>query len=108
MVALGVQRNDAREDGLAPIAALRVLRDDARADLDLLAEAEDASEDRATSNAALELVDLRAGLVDVEGTDDDQAGVGGEVADGNGDALDDVLVDGVNVVLELCGYRDDW
>ena len=108
MVALCVQRHDTREDGLAPIAALRVLGDDTRADLHLLAEAEDPSEDGPTGHAALELVDLRTGLVHVEGTDDDQAGIGGEVADRDGDALDNVLVDGVDVVLELCRYGDDW
>lgn len=103
-----MQGDDAREDGFAAITALCVLSDDAGADLDLLAEAEDAGEDGATGDAALELVDLCAGLVDVEGTDDDQAGVGGEVAIGDRDALDDVLVDGIDVVLELGRYGDDW
>lgn len=106
-VVLRVQRHDAAEDGLALIPARTVLRHDPRADLDLLAEAEDTGEDGATSDAAFELVDFSTGLVDVEGTDNDEAGVGGEVADGNGDALYDVFVDGVDVVLQLRGDRDD-
>ena len=106
-VVLGVQGHDAAEDGLAAVAARSVLGDYAWPDLDLLPEVEDAGEDGAASNATLEVVNLRAGLVDVEGTDDDQSWVGREVAHGDGDPLHDVLVYGVDVVLQLRGNRYD-
>ena len=102
-----MQGDDAREDGLAAITALRVLGDDARTDLDLLAEAQDTRQDRPTGDTTLELVDLSTGLVDVEGSDNDEAGFGDEVSDGDGDALDDVFVDGVDIILQLRGYGDD-
>ena len=108
VITLCMQRDDAGEDRLAPIAALCVLCDNARPDLDLLSEAEDTGEDGTASNTALELVDLGTGFVDVEGTDDDQAWVGGEVADRDGDTLHNVLIDSVNVVLELSRDRNDW
>ena len=101
LVGLGVERDDAGVDGLAAVAARAVLGDDAGADLDLHAEAEHAGEDRATRDAALELVDLRAGLVHVEGADHDQARVRGEVPRWDRDPLHDVLVYRVDVVFQL-------
>lgn len=103
MVVLGVQRDDATEDRLALVPALRILGDDAGTDLDLHAEAQDTRQDRATSDTTLELVDLGTGLVDVEGTDDDEPGIGSKVAHGDGDALHDVFVDSVDVVSQLGG-----
>lgn len=107
MVRLGVERDDARVDGLAAITPCAVLRDDPGANLDLHPEAEHAREDGPARDAALELVDFRARLVHVEGADHDQSGVGGEVPHRDRDALYDVLVHGVDVVFELCGDGDD-
>ena len=84
-----------------------VLRDDSGANLNLLPETEDTSEDGAASDTTLELVDFSARLVDVERTDDNQTWVRSEVANGDGDALDNVFVYGIDVVFELGGYRDD-
>ena len=103
LVRLGVERDDAGVDRLAAVAARGVLGDDARAYLDLHAEAEHAGEDGAARDAALELVHLRARLVHVEGADHDQTRVRGEVAYGDRDPLHDVFVHRVDVVLELCG-----
>ena len=47
----------------------------------------------------IKFVDFGAGFVDVEGTDDDQPWVGGEVSYGDGDAFYDVFVDGIDVVF---------
>lgn len=66
-VRLGEEADDAAVDRLALDAPLGVLLDDAGAHLDLLAEAQHALQDRAAGDAALELVDLGAGLVHVEG-----------------------------------------
>lgn len=107
VVVLGEQRDDSREDGLALDLALAVLGHDAGPDLDLVAQLQDTGQDGATSNTALELVDLGAGLVDVEGSDDDHVGLCGEVADGDGDLGDELLADGVDVELELGGDGDD-
>lgn len=107
VVVLGKQRDDSREDGLALDLALAVLGDDARADLDLVAELQHTGQDGATGDTALELVNLGTGLVDVEGADDDHVGLCGEVADGDGDLGDELLADGVDVELELGGDGDD-
>jgi hypothetical protein len=107
MVRLCVERDDARVDGLAAIATRAVLGDDPGPNLDFHPEAEHAREDGPARDAALELVDLRAGLVHVEGADHDQSRVRGEVSHGDRDALHDVLVHGVDVVFELCGDWDD-
>ena len=71
LVRLGVQRDDPRVDRLAAVPTRAVLRDDARSDLDLHPEAQDARQDRPARDAAFELVDLRAGLVYVEGPNHD-------------------------------------
>ena len=94
-----MQTHDPAEDRFAPIPALGVLCDDARTNLDAHAEFEDAFQNGAASDAALEIVNLGTGFVDVEGTDDDQPWVGGEVSYGDGDALYDVFVDGIDVVF---------
>ena len=107
VVLLGEKGDDAAEDGLALVLAVGILGDDARANLDLLTELEDAAQDRPARHAALEIADLGAGLVHVERADDDQARVGGKVARWDGDALADVLDHRVDVVLELGRYGHD-
>ena len=101
VVVLGEQADDAAEDGHAADGAVLVLGHDARADLDLVAEPQHAGQDAAAGHAALEVVDLGPRLVDVEAADDDHVRGGGEVAAGHGDAAQQLLVDGVDVVLEL-------
>lgn len=107
VVGLGVEGNDSAEDGSALEVALVVTGDDTRTDLDLVAELEDTVEDGTTGNTTLELVDLGTGLVDIEGTNDDHLGVHGEVPRRNGDGVDDGIVDGVDVELELGGDGDN-
>ena len=107
VIALGVQRDNPTKDRLAPVSARVVLGHNPGSDFDFLTEMEDAGEDRATGDAAFELVDFSTGFVDVKGTDDDETRVGGEISDRDGDAFDDVFVDGINVVLQLGGYRHD-
>lgn len=101
LILLCVERDDATKDRSAADAALRVPVDDTGSYLDAHAEREDAGEDGATGDAALELVDLCTGFVHVERTNDDEPWGGGEVADGNWDAFDNVLVHGVDVVFQL-------
>lgn len=84
-----------------------VLSHDAGSDLDVLTELQHARKNRATGHATLEVFDLRAGFVDVEGTNDDKAWWRGEVPNRHRDPFDDVFVDGVNVVLQLCRDWDD-
>lgn len=64
-------------------------------------------QDTATSDTTLEIVDFSTGLVDVEGTDDDHAGLHGEVSDGHGDGVDNGVKDGIDVDLELGRDGDD-
>lgn len=107
MVVLRIQRQNSAEDTLALVPSLRVLSNDTRSDLYLHTQAEDTSEQRSTGDTTFQLVDLGSGLVDVEGSDDDEFWGGGEVADGDGDALDDVLVYSIDVVFQLSGNRHD-
>jgi len=106
-VVLRMQRHNPAEDRLALVAASAVLRDDSRSDLNFLSDAEDTRQDRTTRYTTLQVIHFRARFVHVERTDDDQPGIGGEIADGDGDPFDDVFVDGVDVVFELGRYRDD-
>lgn len=101
VVALRVEGDDAAEEGGALEGAAVVARDDAGADLDLVSQLEDAVQDTAAGNAALEIVNLGTGLVDVEGTDDDHARLHGQVADGHGDGVDNGVEHGIDVDLEL-------
>jgi hypothetical protein len=64
-------------------------------------------QDRTSSDTTLEVVDLGSGLVDVERPNDDHPRRRGEVSRRDRDLGADVLVDGVDVVLELSGDRDD-
>ena len=95
------------EMGLGPNGGLIYCFEFLMENLDFLTEAEDTSEDGTTSDTALELVNLRTRLVDIEGTDNNEAGIGGEVTDRNWDAFDDVFIHGINVVLQLGGYWDN-
>ena len=106
-VLLRVQRLHARVDRRVGHLALRVLAHDAGQNLDLVAETQDALEDGAAGDTALEVVGALAGLVDVEGADDDHVGRAGVVADGDGDRVHDVLADHVDVVLQLRTDGDD-
>ena len=107
VVGLGVEGDDAAEDGGALELALVVAGDDAGPDLDLVAELEDTVEDTTAGDAASQVVDLGAGLVHVEGTDDDHVGILGEISGGHGHGVDDGIVDGVNVEFELGGDGDN-
>jgi len=64
-----------------------------------LAEAKNTSKDGSSSDTAFKFVDFCSGFVDIEGADDDETRIGSEVADGDGDAFNDVFVDRVNVVF---------
>lgn len=102
-----MQRYDATEDGLALVPSCVVFRHDTGPDFYFHAEAKNACEDGAAGDAALQLVDFCARLVDIERANDNETGVGGEVTDGDGDFLHDVFVDGVDVVFQLGGNRND-
>ena len=99
MIALSMQRDDFAKDRFTSISSRAVLGHDPRSDFDFLAEVEDTGEDRSTSDTSFQLVDFGAGLVDVEGTNDDETRIRGEISDWNRDAFDDVLVHGVDVVF---------
>ena len=58
----------------------------------------------ATGDTSFQLVNLGSRFVDVKGTDDDEARVRCEIEDEDGDAFDDVFVDGVDVVFQLGRY----
>ena len=107
VIALGVQRDDLTKDRFTSISSRVVFGHDPWSDLYFLAEVEDTSEDGATGDTSFQLVDLSSRFVDVKGTDDDEARVRGEISDGNGDAFDDVFVDGVDVVFQLGRYGHD-
>jgi len=132
VISLSKKRDDLRKDGAAADLALGILGNDARSYLDLVSKLEDTAENRATSNATLEDVDFGAGLVDVKRTDNNETGrcfyfifisskfffllkkriealpsLGLEVTDWDGDSLDNVLADGVDIVAELGRDGDD-
>ena len=102
-----MQRLHARVDGRVGHLTLQVLADDARKDLDLVAQAQHALEDGAARHAALEVVCALAWLVHVEGADHDHVRRAGVVADRYGDRVHDVLADHVDVVLQLRADGDD-
>ena len=68
---------------------------------------QDTLQQTATGDSTLEVLHLRSGLVDVERANDDQFRARLEVADGDGDLVDDVLDEGVDVVPQLGRDRDD-
>ena len=106
-VVLGEQGDNAGEDRLALDGTLVVLADNTGANLNLVAELQDTSKDRTTSNTTLELLDLGTGLVDIERTDNNHVRVVLEVAHRHGDLGDKGLVDGIDVELKLGRDRDD-
>lgn len=101
VILLGKQRHDAGIDGPAANVALLVLGDDARSDLDFVAELQNTLQDGTSGDASFELVNFGTRFVDVEGTDDDEFGGTAKVAGRDRDFADNVLVDDVDVVLEL-------
>jgi hypothetical protein len=107
VVVLGEQCDDSGEDGLALNLALLVLADDTGSDLNLVTELQYTSQDTATSNSTLQVLNLGTRLVDIERSDNNHVRSGGEVSWGNGDLGDEVLVDGVNVELQLGTDGDD-
>ena len=66
VITLGVQRDDPAKDRFAFVPTLRVLRNDARSNLNLLTEPQNSSEDRTTSNTPFQIVNFCTGFVDVE------------------------------------------
>jgi hypothetical protein len=84
MIDLSMQRDDFAKDRFTYISSRVVLGHDAWSDLD-----------------------FGSRFVDVKGADDDEAWVRGEVSDRDGNAFDDVLVDGVDVVFQLGRYGHD-
>jgi len=79
--------------------SLCIFRDDPGTNLNFITQFQNAREDRSTSHTALEFGDFGTRFIDIEGADDDETGVGGEVAGWDGDALYYVFVDGINVVF---------
>jgi len=102
-----MKRHDSAENGLAFVSTLAVLRHNSRTNFDFHSDFQDTSEDGATSNASFEFVDFGARFVDIERSDDNEAGIRHEVANRNGNSLDDVFVDSVNVVFQLGRYGYD-
>jgi len=107
VVVLGEQSNNSGEDGLALNLALLVLADNTGSDLNLVTELQYTSQDTATSNTTLQVLNLSTRLVDIEGSDNNHVRSGGEVSWGDRDLGDEVLVDGVNVELQLGTDGDD-
>lgn len=107
IVGLGVERNDSAEDGGTLEGTAVITGHDTRSDLNLVTQLDNTVKDRTTSNTTLEVIDLSTGLVDVEGSNDDHVRVHAEVTGRNGDSVDDGLVDGINVELELSRDGDD-
>mmetsp|Transcript_21621 Transcript_21621/g.47063 ORF Transcript_21621/g.47063 Transcript_21621/m.47063 type:complete len:439 (+) Transcript_21621:259-1575(+) len=108
VVRLGREGDDLRSDGLAGRdVVLGVPLDDAGPNLDVIPYLEDTSEDGSASNTTLQLIDLFAGSVHVEGSNDDHGGVGSEISGRDGNLSAQVLTDDVQVVLEHSTNGDD-
>lgn len=67
----------------------------------------DAVEDRSSGDTTLEVINLRSRLVDVKRPNDDHPRSRREVARWDGDLGADVLIDGIDVVLQLRRDGDD-
>lgn len=107
VVGLRVEGDDTAEDGSALESTRIVSGDDTRSDLNLVAQLDDTVQDTATSNTTLEVVDLGTRLVDIKGSNDNHVGVDAEVSGRHGDGVDDGLVDGIDVELELSRDGDN-
>ena len=107
VIVLGEERDDSAKDGSTLDPSLLVLRHQSGANLDLVTKLQDTSKDTTTGNTTLEILDLGTRLVDIEGSDNDHVGCGAEVSYRDGDLIDDTLIDGIDVVLQLCGDRND-
>jgi len=107
VVVLGEKRHYPAEDRSALDLALVILADNTWTDLDLVTELQDTSQDTATSNTSLQLLNLSTWLVDIERTNDDHVWSGSEVARRYWDFRDKVLVNRIDVELELCRDRND-
>src|SRR5690606_12210918 len=106
VIILSKEGNDARKDGFAVNAVLSS-RNNTRTNFNLIAKLQHAVQDGTTSDTTLQVIDFGTGLVDVERTNDNHVRSGGKVSDGEGNALDNLLIDGANIVLELRGNGDD-
>ena len=108
-VGFGEQTGHTGVDGRAPHGPIAVggLGNDAGSDLDLVVDAKDALKDGPTGDSALQVGHVLTGLVDVEGTDDDHAGYRRKVPKRNGDTVDEVFADDVDVVFEDGTDGDD-
>ena len=108
-VGFGEQTRHAGVDGRASHGPIAVggFGHDAGSDLDLVVDAKDALEDGPAGDAALQIGHVLAGLVDVEGPDDDHAGYRRKVPKRDGNAVDEVFADDVDVVLEDGTDGDD-
>jgi hypothetical protein len=100
LVVLGKQRHDSTEDWLAFDLALVILGDNAGSNLNLIAKLEDTSEDGASSDTSLEILDLGTGFVDVETADDDHVWRSCEISDRNRNLVDQVLKNSIDVVFD--------
>ena len=103
----GEERHYSAEDGTAFDLAFVVLCHQTRSDFDLVAEFEDSGDDASTCYATLQVFDFGTRFVDVEGADHNHVWCGGEVSGRDWYSSDEVFVDGIDVVLELCGDGDD-
>jgi len=102
-----MQTQDSAENGFAFGFSTTVLRYDTWPDLYFLTKTQNTSQNRSTSNTALQFIHFSTRFVDVKGTDDDKPGIRCEVTHRNGDALHDILIYSVDVVFKLSGNRDD-
>ena len=107
VVTLGKERYDSGSQRLTDEFSGLVGEDLSRSDLDFLSDLEDSAQNRSSCYTSLQLVNRRTRLVDIEGSNDDQSRVGFKVVLRNRDLGTDVLVDGVDVVLQLSRDGDN-
>lgn len=98
-VILRMKRHNSAENGLAFVPALIVLGNDTWSNFNFLPQPQNTSQDRSTSDTSLEIVDFSTWLVDIERTDNNQPGIGGEVTNRNRNSFHDVFIDSINVVF---------
>ena len=97
-----------RADGCELNIIIAVFEHVSGSQLDVHANLQNPFENAASNNSALELVDAGSGFIDVETSDDDHFGGGGEISFGDGDVAD-WLADCIDVV-SLLGWdgNDGW